>query len=360
MIKRILAVWMLVFFAWCIMPADERVALDHEVGRAESAAMSIEVEQGHAAVRAFDGELLELWAQSPVLRVRVELREPGPRTLRLHVFNCMRDAVLVQAGESSAGEELPGHRAGRAFEVAVSDGALLELGVVGAQREEAFTFAVLSDVQSGVDRVSDVFARMNQDPELSFVVSTGDLVDTGAREELVRFQRELAILEVPLFSTVGNHEMGAPPQPWHEVFGPFNVHFVFKGTTFSLLDSGNATIDPHVYDRLDAWLAGAQQAAHVVLTHVPPLDPIGLRGGAFRSRKEAAKLMQKLADGRVDALFLGHIHSYYAFSAAGVPSYISGGGGAIPERLDGIERHYLRVRMSPTQGIEDVAVVRVD
>jgi hypothetical protein len=98
----------------------------------------------------------------------------------------------------------------------------------------------------------------------------------------------------------------------------------------------------------------------VVLTHVPPLDPTGLRGGGFRSRKEAGKLLQKLARGRVDALFLGHIHSFYAFSAAGVPTYISGGGGAIEERLDGIERHFLRVRASAARGIEDVALVRVD
>jgi hypothetical protein len=93
---------------------------------------------------------------------------------------------------------------------------------------------------------------------------------------------------------------------------------------------------------------------------VPPLDPAGLRGGAFRSRGEAGKLLQKLGNGQVDALFLGHIHSYYAFSAAGVPSFISGGGGAIPETLDGIDRHYLRVRASPERGIEDVAIVRVD
>jgi ABC-type phosphonate transport system ATPase subunit len=43
-----------------------------------------------------------------------------------------------------------------------------------------------------------------------------------------------------------------------------------------------------------------------------------------------------------------------------VPSYISGGGGAIPERFDGIGRHYLRVRASARRGIEDVAIVRID
>src|SRR5690606_868678 len=92
-----------------------------------------------------------------------------------------------------------------------------------------FVYAVLSDVQNAVDRVHDVFARMNEDTELAFVVSTGDLVDTGALGELERFQHELAALDIPLFSTVGNHEMGAPPRHWHNLFGPFNVHFSYKG-----------------------------------------------------------------------------------------------------------------------------------
>ncbi len=163
-----------------------------------------------------------------------------------------------------------------------------------------------------------------------------------------------------MFSTVGNHEMGAPANEWHRLFGPFNVHFGFKGALFSLLDSGNATLDPTVYEWLDDWLRQARSEVHIVLTHVPPLDPVGVRGGGFRSRKEAAKLIARLGEGKVDGLFLGHIHSYYAFSAGGTPTYLSGGGGAIPERLDGIERHYLKVRVTPGKRIEDVALVRID
>jgi 3',5'-cyclic AMP phosphodiesterase CpdA len=253
-----------------------------------------------------------------------------------------------------------GHRASCRFETHIQGATELTLTPPDADAAQPFVFAVLSDVQRAVDDVDEVFARMNEDPELRFVVSTGDLVNTGTRSELERFQRELGGLDIPLYSTVGNHEMGAPARHWHELFGPFNVHFQYRGATFSLVDSGNATIDPTVYGWLDDWLAGARRRVHVVLTHFPPLDPIGGRGGGFRSRKEAAKFVQKLGEGSVDALFLGHIHSYYAFSSAGIPTYISGGGGAIEERLDGIARHYLRVRVDPEQRIEDVAIVRVD
>jgi Icc protein len=346
----------------CLLPAEERVALDRKVGQAEAAGVRVQVEDGLAAVRAFDGERLELWAQAPALRIRIEAEpDAAPRPLQLTVLNCMRDAQLsVDAAPGTGGMPIDGRGAGCTFAIEVGDGAVLSLAPAGADARETFVFAVLSDIQRAVDRVGDIFARMNEDRELQFVVSTGDLVNTGARDELIYFQEQMAPLSIPLFSTVGNHEMGAPASAWHELFGPFNVHFRFKQVAFSLVDSGNATIDPQIYERLDGWLSAARGDTHAVLTHVPPIDPAGLRGGSFRSRKEAAKLLQKLGRGQVDALFLGHIHSYYAFSAAGVPSYISGGGGAIQETLDGIERHYLRVRASAERGIEDIAVVRVD
>jgi 3',5'-cyclic-AMP phosphodiesterase len=54
------------------------------------------------------------------------------------------------------------------------------------------------------------------------------------------------------------------------------------------------------------------------------------------------------------------VHSFYAFTNAGIPAYISGGGGAIPQRLDGIGRHYLVVDVDSARQISEVAVVRVD
>jgi Icc protein len=345
----------------CFLPADERVSLDREVGKAELAGVSLEVAEGRAAVRSFDGQRVELWAQAPVLDLSVHVADGRERPLVLDVLNCMPGTQLTSTdAPPRPGTSIDGRAAGCHFELSVREGSAFSLAPPQSVERTGYAFAVLSDVQDAVGRVQDVFARINADPELQFVVSTGDLVETGTRDELVRFQDELRTLRIPLFSTVGNHEMGAPPSHWHALFGPFSVNFAYRGLTFSLIDSGNATIDPALYERLDDWLDAAASGTHVVLTHVPPLDPAGLRGGAFRSRKEAAKLVRKLALGQVDALFLGHIHSYYAFSVGGLPTYISGGGGAIEERFDGIQRHYLKVRASAEHGIEDVAIVRVD
>lgn len=100
---------------------------------------------------------------------------------------------------------------------------------------------------------------------------------------------------------------------------------------------------------------------HIFVTHYAPLDPVGPRNSGFKSRREAAKMLKMLAECRVDAAFFGHIHSFYQFSSANIPSYISGGGGAIPERLDGVSRHYLVVDVEPMQNrVSTVGLVRVD
>ena len=357
--SRIIGVWLLVLLMCCLLPADERVELDRQVGALESSGWTVTVHEGQAAVRSLDAARVELWAQAPDLTVRVS-HANGPAPLRVDVLNCAAGSVLTTETGTLMPMAVDGRRASCRYELPATADATLRIAPKDADAPEPFTFAVLSDVQRGIGKVQTIFERMNSDPDLRFVVSTGDLTNLGERQELVRVQKELEGLDIPLYSTVGNHEMGAAPQHWHELFGRFNVHFRFKGAVFSLIDSGNATVDPQVYEWLESWLEEAKADVHVVLTHLPPLDPVGLRGGGFRHRKEGAKLMQRLAAGRTDVLFLGHIHSYYSFSIAGVPAYISGGGGAIEERLDGLQRHYLRVRVKPGVRIESVGLVRVD
>jgi len=171
---------------------------------------------------------------------------------------------------------------------------------------------------------------------------------------------QLRELPVPYFTTIGNHELAQATHRWSEYFGRHTVHFEFKGVVYSLVDTGNATIDPIVYEWLDAWLDEASDRVHIYGQHYPPIDPVGMRQGSMRSRKEAAMLLSRLSRGQVDVTFYGHIHSYYAYENAGIPAYISGGGGAWPERWDGVGRHFLSVDVDPDTGVERVALVRVE
>jgi len=115
-----------------------------------------------------------------------------------------------------------------------------------------------------------------------------------------------------------------------------------------------------ITDWLDGWLAAGKGAAHVVTMHVPPQDPIGTRAGAFSSNAEANKLLSKLGAAGVTATFYGHIHSYYAYENAGIPAIITGGGGAIPERMDTIGRHFMTVDIDPARRTVASSMVAVD
>jgi Icc protein len=223
-----------------------------------------------------------------------------------------------------------------------------------------FRFVAMADVQEAIGEVQDVFRRINQEPEVRFVVFNGDLTQWGNEDELRRFQREARSLVMPMFATLGNHELGNRPPAFHTLYGRGNFRYVFRGVQFTMLDSASATIAPMVYDWLEGWLAEGQGRLHVVGMHIPPLDPVGTRNGGFASRAEGARVLAMLAGGAVDLTLYGHVHSYYSFWNAGIPAYISGGGGALPERFDGIGRHFLTIDADASANVVKVRAVRVD
>jgi Icc protein len=354
----------------CLRPAEERAEQDRQIGQAEASGVQAEVEGGHAAVWSLAEDALALWANAPRLQIGLSWRSGAPDRFTLDVRNCMPGAELTflpTALElassatllSSERDAIGGcHFAlgGLAGVSAVSlSVAPPDTGVPGA-----FQFAVLSDVQEAIDRVQDIYGRINAEPGVEFLLGAGDLTERGTAAQLERFQYELEQLRVPYYTTLGNHELGQNPTLFHHYFGRGSQSFDYRGVRFTLLDSASATIDPIVLDWLDTWLAEARSQLHVVAMHIPPLDPFGVRNGAFASRNEAADLLGRLAEGGVDLTLYGHIHSYYRFENAGIPAHISGGGGAIPERFDHMGRHFLVVDADPLRAALSVRVVRVD
>ena len=357
----------------CLAPAAERVERDRAVGAEQSAALGVSVAEGLAVVRSLESPggssdaatRLLLWASAPSLEISLSAPE-GAREQRveLEIDNAMPDGVLESLGAGVVVEEelspvAPTHRRWR-LSVAAGATGRLSLAATDASSEGSFRFALLSDIQEAIDEVGDIWARMNAEPGLRFLLGAGDLTRRGSAQELRRFQRELDALTIPYYTTLGNHELGESPPPWHEHFGRGNFHFDFRGVSFSMVDSASATIDPMVYEWLDGWMQAAGERTHVVAMHVPPVDPIGVRNGSFGSRNEAAKLLGRLAAGGVDLTLYGHIHSFYEFDNAGIEAYISGGGGAIPERFDGIGRHFMVIDIDPRDGVRSARTVRVD
>jgi Icc protein len=359
------SVFALIACIGCLRPTEERAERDREVGRAQAEGARIVVSDGLAAVRAMRQGTIRLWSGAPAYRMTLSLSATAARSWELHVQNCLPDAELSVL-EGRANIEPIAARIGteRRFSIVTPEaGAVtLTLRLAPPDFEELapFRFALLSDVQEAIDKLIDIHRRINQEPDVRFLLGAGDLTRQGEVRELERYQRELETLEVPYYTTLGNHELGTDPPPWHDYFGRASFRFVYRGVQFSLLDSGSATIDPLVYGWLDRWLEEGRDRVHIVAMHIPPIDPVGVRNGSFASRNEAKKLLAELAQAHVDLTLYGHLHSFYEFENAGIAARISGGGGAIPERLDGYGRHFLVIDVDASRGVLGTRVVQVD
>ena len=277
----------------------------------------------------------------------------------------MADAELTVSGPDGASQVIEGQTG----DVVTVRRWTLPEGVAGsstwrvasprATLDSPFRFVAFADVQRRLDGIQDLFGPMAQEPNVRFGLISGDLTNRGTLENLRRFQDEMRTLPFPLYASPGNHDIGTDEHHFQRTFGRCSFSFAYGGVRFTSLDSASATLAPKVHQWLDEWLSAGRDGLHVVISHMPPLDPTGARNGAFASRMEGADLLGRLARSGVDLTIYGHVHSYYVFENAGIEAIITGGGGAIPQRLDGIGRHYLVVEADPVRGRFISSPVRV-
>lgn len=358
----------------CLDVGQERAARDETVGIATTpGGLTIDIEGGLGTVRAIDdGEIL-IWGQAPVLDMTITTPDThdGKLTLRLH--NAMKDAELtIVSGPNPlvpvARQGATGQDAGvdtrHQWELELAPGTphTVRIGPPPTHSNDAqnrWKFIIFADVQETIDHVQDLYDSMQRDPEIEFGLISGDLTEQGSREELERFQMELRTLSFPVFATLGNHELGTSETLFHELFGRGNFSFEYRGARMTLLDSASATLAPRARKWLEGWTEQAGERPHLVVMHIPILDASGKRSGAFASRQEANTVLDTLSRGGVDLLVFGHVHTYERYQLAGIPTIISGGGGSIPMRLDGIGRHYLKVEVDPVHQTFESAAIRV-
>jgi Icc protein len=342
----------------CTRPSEQRALGEVDVGIATLRDINVQATGGLAAIRELSDGRIELWSQTPDLELTVTLGAAGAWTIVAR--NTPVDAVLTTAGATHARQ--PGDTPTVAtFTLALGPGShTLRIAPPDADRLEVYKVATMADIQTALPTVDDVFRAISAVPDLRFVVAIGDITERAEVEEYELFDRQLQTLSIPFYTTIGNHELWAPPERFRGRYGRASFQFGFKGAAFTFVDSGDTGIDPVVEDWLDDWLDAARDRTHIFLTHVPPLDPLGGRYGSFRSAADARRLLARLVEGNVDLTLYGHIHTYIAYENAGIPAYITGGGGALPMRWDGVKRHFLVLTIDPmTQSIRDVELVEV-
>ncbi|MEO7096112.1 MAG: metallophosphoesterase [Polyangiales bacterium] len=355
-----LAVWWLVLAA-CTRPGDDRPLVEETVGSASIADATVSVGDGLAAVRELSDHRIDLWATAPAITIDITLGSTGAGAWTLIVRNSLHDSALTVDGAPIARD--PGTRPTVAqFQLALGAGPhALVLAPPDADRLERYRVAAMADIQQALPTVNEVFAAINAVPDARFVIAMGDITDRGEIAEYDLFEQQLGTLDIPFYSTIGNHELWQAFDRYTDRYGRADFQFGFKGAAFTFADTGDAGLDPIVEDWLVDRLAAAKDSTSVFLTHIPPLDPVGARYGAFRSSRDGHRLVSRLVGAGVDLALYGHIHTYVGYANAGIPSYISGGGGAEPMKGDGIDRHFLMVELDPeNQTIGTVEVHRVD
>lgn len=190
-----------------------------------------------------------------------------------------------------------------------------------------------------------------------FAVITGDLTAEGTTIELAHAQRELdRQLQIPWYATLGDREaVGAVADNYAKLLGASTFAFDAGAARLIVLDSGDRGLFADDRRQLARWLEpdgrlwwdAPAPATRLVFTHVPPFDPEGARGDAFRHRPEAAAFTAALLRGGVPLLFSSQFAIYAWQSVAGTRVVHSGGGGAPMELTSGDPNHWLLVTVDP-------------
>ncbi len=353
---------LLLLAAGCAQEPTDYSELDLSVGYGSVAGAKIAVSGGLGAIQDLRSGYIELWLQSPAVTVTLGLAGSAVEDWRIVLRNAVAGMAHLNPGAVNTSTA---SQSGTAYTVDINATAgstyALDFSTADSTTADTFSFAVLSDIQDAIGDVGDIYNVINSDNSLRFVVSAGDLTHDGTTGQMSRFRDTLSLLNIPFYATPGNHDTyDGQYAYWRTIFGRASFTFRYKGATFIFADSSGATVEERVYVWLRGWVPASASDVQFFISHYPAIDPCGARNGGFSSRNEAYKLIAILGGGDVEAIFNGHIHSYYHFDTAGIDTYISGGGGGHPELYDGIGRHYLKVTVDAGSGSYSVSRVDVD
>ena len=196
-----------------------------------------------------------------------------------------------------------------------------------------FTFALLTDTHistSNPKPMEDLqrsIADINQNPDVEFVVVTGDLTESGDRASIQAIKDALDQLRVPYYAASGNHET-----TWSEsgvmdftrVFGDSRFAFAYAGAYFIGFNSGPVIrmADGHVAPQDIAWLkhnldsvsAVGNATPIFVFTHYP------LRNGDVDNWYEVTDVLRQH---NVQCVMGGHYHRNLIFDCDGIADVLN-------------------------------------
>lgn len=333
---------------------EERRVRDTLIGIAEETGYRFEAVDGLVHVLSLDATQVTARASAREFTIRLSRKDAAQGALKLRLSNVPSDlrlsgpaGVLSADGASVAGQTASDLRLGREWTITLPATTGAEIEIKSDPLPTApFEFLAFGDIQDAIPKFGDMVAAMQKESNAEFILILGDLANRTRPDEYDALEKHFLGLAMPLYFTPGNHDVFRKDE-FQNRYGRANYSMTYRGARFTSIDSASAEIDPTAYAWLQSWLNAGASQGHVVFTHIPARDYLGVRSGQWNSSALARDFVSRVLDGKVDLLLFGHVHTYHSYDLGGIPTYISGGGGAIPMKLDGVERHYLRIAVDP-------------
>ena len=194
------------------------------------------------------------------------------------------------------------------------------------------SFALLTDTHIStsnprpMEDLQRSIADINQNPNIEFVVVTGDLTESGDRASIQAIKDELEKLNVPFYAASGNHETTwseSGVMDFSRVFGDSRFAFSHNGMYFIGFNSGPVIrmADGHVAPQDIAWLqhnldsvSRAGDAPIFVFTHYP------LRNGDVDNWYDVTDVLRQH---NVQCIMGGHYHRNLLFDCDGIADVLN-------------------------------------
>lgn len=195
-----------------------------------------------------------------------------------------------------------------------------------------FSFALLTDTHISntnpqpLEDLQRSVADINAQPDVDFVIVSGDLTESGDRQALETVKSTLDQLRVPYYATSGNHETTwseSGVMDFSRVFGSNRFSFTYDSTFFIGFNSGPVIrmADGHVAPQDITWLqaqldsvARQGDSKIIVITHYP------LQAGDVDNWFDVTDVLRRY---NVQCIMGGHYHRNLLFDCDGIPDVIN-------------------------------------
>lgn len=187
------------------------------------------------------------------------------------------------------------------------------------------TFKMIGESPALLD---DAIEQINETPNVSFVMFTGDQIDKAFEKELNAFLPHADKLNMPWYFTFGNHDtlMGGylTPEVYMNYVKKHNSNFIFNKPYYSFVPQKGykvIVLDPIIRTRLTAngeiddeqlqWLDNQMQATPknitvLIFIHVPIIEPYNSPSHRLLNADKVEEILQK--NKNPIAVFQGHYH----------------------------------------------------